>query len=228
MLKNGLIVLVLAATLAPWPSEARVVRFVVEQKRPLAEGTTFGSAGAYERLDGTAYFEVDPKDPLNAIIVNLDKAPRNARGMVEFSSPFVILKPVEMAKGNHKIYVPKPDQDGLDIAGVRPIEIRVPIGTHTGWNVRKEGFRAPSMCPLTGSFIPFAATKEQRVSAGDPRKSLEERYGAHDGYANAVKDATKALVAERFLLQEDATRFIKEAETGEDQAGQRVGVNRQE
>src|SRR6266705_2452610 len=104
MFKNILILLTLAASLAPRPSEARVVRFVVEQKRPLAEGTTFGGAGAYERLDGTAYFEVDPKDPLNAVIVNLDKAPRNARGMVEFSSPLVILKPVEMAKGNHKIF----------------------------------------------------------------------------------------------------------------------------
>src|SRR5882672_1150786 len=104
MFKKSLILLVLAASLAPWPSEARVVRFVVEQKRPLAEGTTFGTAGAYERLDGTAYFEMDPKDPLNAIIVNLDRAPRNARGMVEFSAPFVILKPVDLAKGNHKIF----------------------------------------------------------------------------------------------------------------------------
>jgi len=104
MFKKALILLALATSLAPWPSEARVVRFVVEQKRPLAEGTSFGSGGAYERLDGTAYFEVDPKDPLNAVIVNLDKAPRNARSMVEFSSPFVILKPVEMAKGNHKIF----------------------------------------------------------------------------------------------------------------------------
>src|SRR5438094_1265968 len=104
MPKNVAVLMAFVTLLAPWPSEARVVRFVVEQKRPLAEGTTFGSAGAYERLDGTAYFEVDPKDPLNAIIVNLDKAPRNARGMVEFSSPFVILKPVDLAKGNHKIF----------------------------------------------------------------------------------------------------------------------------
>ena len=112
----------------------------------------------------------------------------------------------------YTIYVPKPDQDGLDIAGIRPIEIRVPIGTHTGWNVRKEGFRAPNMCPLTGSFIPFAATKEQRIAAGDPRKSFEERYGSHDGYVKAVREQTKALVAERFLLEEDAARFVKEAE----------------
>jgi hypothetical protein len=104
MFKTFLILLTLGASLAPRFADARVVRFVVEQKRPLAEGTSFGSVGGYERLDGTAYFEVDPKDPLNAVIVNLDKAPRNARGMVEFSSPFVILKPVEMAKGNHKIF----------------------------------------------------------------------------------------------------------------------------
>src|SRR2546428_1496542 len=97
MFKKSLILLVLTVALAPWPADARVVRFVVEQKRPLAEGTTFGSAGGYERLDGTAYFEVDPKDPLNAIIVNLDKAPKNARGMVEFSAPFVILEPVDPA-----------------------------------------------------------------------------------------------------------------------------------
>jgi hypothetical protein len=115
----------------------------------------------------------------------------------------------------YTIYVPKPNEDGLDIAGVRSIEIRVPIGTHTGWNVRKEGFRAPNMCPLTGSFIPFATTKEQRVAAGDPRKSLEERYGGHEGYVRAVREQAKTLVTERLLLEEDAARFIKEAETGE-------------
>jgi hypothetical protein len=80
------------------------VRFIVEQTRPLAPGTQFGATGEYERLDGTAYFEVDPKDPLNAIIVNIDKAPRNARGMVEFSAPFSILKPRDIAKGNRKIF----------------------------------------------------------------------------------------------------------------------------
>ncbi len=112
----------------------------------------------------------------------------------------------------YTIYVPKPNEDGLDIAGSHPIETRVPLGTHTGWNVRKEGFRAPSMCPLTGSFIPFAATKEQRMASGDPRKSLEERYRSHDGYVSAVKEAAKKLVAERFLLQEDADRYVTDAE----------------
>jgi hypothetical protein len=104
MLKTSSMLLVLLVVLAPSWSEARVIRFVVEQRRPLADGMSLGKAGGYERLDGTAYFEVDPKDPLNAVIVNLDRAPKNARGMVEFSSPFVILKPVDLAKGNHKVF----------------------------------------------------------------------------------------------------------------------------
>ena len=94
------LVLGLCASLA----EARVVRFVVEQRRVFADGMAFGTVGPYERLDGTVYMEVDPADPLNALIVNLDKAPRNARGLVEFSSTFYILKPVDMRRGNGKIF----------------------------------------------------------------------------------------------------------------------------
>src|SRR5882757_8069246 len=84
--------------------EARVVRFVVEQTRSFAGGMNFGDVGPYQRLDGTAYMEVNPRDPLNAVIINLDKAPQNARGMVEFSAPFFILKPADMARGNHKLF----------------------------------------------------------------------------------------------------------------------------
>src|SRR4051794_36520796 len=64
--------------------EARVVRFVVEQKRVFADGKSFGDVGRYERLDGIAYLEVDPRNPLNAAIVNLDKAPQSPHGTVEF------------------------------------------------------------------------------------------------------------------------------------------------
>ena len=113
----------------------------------------------------------------------------------------------------YNVYVPKPNEDGLDVAGVRPLEVRVPIGTHTGWNIRKKESRGPNLCELAGSFIPFAVTKEQRTTAGDPRKSLQERYGSHDGYVNAVRNAATSLVVERFLLEEDATRFVTEAES---------------
>lgn len=112
----------------------------------------------------------------------------------------------------YNVYVPKPNEDGLDVGGVRPLEIRVPLGTHTGWNVRAKEHRGPNLCELSGSFIPFPATKDQRAASGDPRKSLEERYGSRDGYVRAVQEHAQKLVSERFLIQEDADRFIKEAQ----------------
>src|SRR5713226_4574793 len=101
------IVLVLFALvlpiIVPAPSDARVVRLVGEQTRLITDGKSYGEVGPYERLDGTVYIEVDPRDPLNAMIVNLDKAPKTPKGMVGFTTPFFILKPVDMARGNHKI-----------------------------------------------------------------------------------------------------------------------------
>ena len=93
----------LLGALAAPPADARVVRIEVERTTPYAGGKEFGDAGQFERLDGTVYLEVDPEDPLNAVIVNLDRAPRNERGMVEFSAPFFIIKPVDMARGNRKL-----------------------------------------------------------------------------------------------------------------------------
>lgn len=85
-------------------AEARVIRFVVEERVPFASGTDWGSAGACERLRGTVTMEVDPADPLDAVIVNLGKAPRNAHGKVEFSAPFFMLKPVDLRRGNGKLW----------------------------------------------------------------------------------------------------------------------------
>jgi Alpha/beta hydrolase domain len=113
---------------------------------------------------------------------------------------------------SYKVLVPKPDRDGLDLAGIRQMEIRAPLGTNMGWNVRAVGQRAPNLCGLTGSFIPFATTKAERLASGDPRRSLQERYKDHDGYVDAVKKAARELVKERLLIEEDAQRFISKAE----------------
>jgi hypothetical protein len=506
----------------PRHSEARVIRLAVEQTRRIADGKNFGTVGPYERIDGTVFMEVDPRDPLNAVIVNLDKAPKNAKGIVEFSAPFFILKPVDMSRGNHKLFygvnnrgndieitwrtflpasrrgpfstsqphlnnnpfdaddfgdglllrlgytyvdagwqgnvtpegnrlvptfpvalgangqpisglirvqyadadgysrplagsqmfrsyetvdtdprhstlrrrsaiggasepvapdqwafgqcptgkaslvatktdiclyegfrsdqtyeltypaknpivmglgytvtrdlasflrytvrcyagnrnplaasgdsvelrrsyasgisstgmymrdwlylgfnedekhrkvfdaeavfpaipevtfptvvnelslpnfgpqfqpsggrltefpptlgaryevlVPKPDKDGFDIVGIRPMEVAAPIGTITGWNVRAADHGAPDLCGLSGSFIPFATTKVDRVAQGDPRPSLEERYRDHDGFVRAVEAASRRLIKDRFLLQEDADQYIQAAKNSD-------------
>lgn len=112
----------------------------------------------------------------------------------------------------YTILVPRPDPDGMDIAGIRPMQIRVPVGTSTGWNVRALDHRPPNLCGLSGGFFPFAKTEAERRSKGDPRKSLEERYRNREGFIVAVTEAATALVKERFLLREDAEVFIHAAE----------------
>ena len=93
-----------AASFGASDADARLTQLVITERLPFAGGAQFGTVGAYERLKGIALMEVDPRDPLDAVITDLDKAPRNARGMVEFSSPFLIIKPVDMSRGNHKIF----------------------------------------------------------------------------------------------------------------------------
>jgi hypothetical protein len=104
-------------------------------------------------------------------------------------------------------FVPRPDSDGNDVAGIRPIQISVPLGTTEGWNVRDADQRGPDLCTLTGSYVPFVNSAAERLANGDPRLSLVERYGDHAGFVRAVKFAAIDLVARRFLLQEDANRL---------------------
>src|SRR5215470_3203144 len=73
---------------------------VTEREGPVFGGTEFGAVGLYERLHGTVFGELDPRHPLNAAIVNIDRAARNARGNVEYRSEFRILKPLDLDRGN--------------------------------------------------------------------------------------------------------------------------------
>jgi hypothetical protein len=66
-------------------------------------------------------------------------------------------------------------------------------------------------CEASGQWIGFRTTRNERLTAGDPRLSLEERYGTHQGYVNAVANAARALEARRFLLPADVQRYIDEA-----------------
>lgn len=108
--------------------------------------------------------------------------------------------------------VPKTDPDGNEIGGVPSLLHQAPLGTYLGWNVTPAGYLKGRGCGFSGGFIPFAATKAERIAAGDPRPSLEERYGTHDAYVAQVKAAARRAVADRFLLQDDADRLIREAE----------------
>ena len=111
-------------------------------------------------------------------------------------------------RGSYPVLVPKPDADGVDAIGIRTVDVAVPVGTNTGWNLRAAGARGKDLCGLSGSFFPFADTQAERMASGDPRRSLEERYGDHAGFVDAVRQATVDLIDRRLLLDEDAATII--------------------
>jgi len=113
------------------------------------------------------------------------------------------------------VYVPVVNADGNETAGVPSPLHQAPLGTYLGWNVTGGGFFKGQACGFQGGYWPFAATKAAREAAHDPRPSLEERYGSHEGYVCVVTRAVETAVADRFLLRRDADRLIAEATSSE-------------
>jgi len=111
--------------------------------------------------------------------------------------------------------VPRVDADGNEIAGIKSPLLMAPLGTYTGWNVISTGMFKGQLCHNNGTgvagFIPFAATRAERLASGDPRLSLEERYQTHGGYVNAVAIAANSLVKQGYLLRADADAMIEQA-----------------
>ena len=117
-----------------------------------------------------------------------------------------------MKESAYTALVPRTDADGNDLAGIRFPEIAVPLATYTGWGLRA-GPAADEGCDAWGQQIPFAQTAADRLAKGDPRLSIEERYGTHDGYVKAVEKVVRNLVRRGFLLEEDAEQYVHAAET---------------
>src|SRR5258708_4742672 len=99
MLKRLFLTTLCTAALA----HAGLVRLEIKERSDVLDGKTFGNMGAYERLIGKGYFAVNPKLAVNQAIADIDKAPRNRDGMVEFSADVYILRPKDPKKGNSTV-----------------------------------------------------------------------------------------------------------------------------
>ena len=105
--------------IAAAPADADVTKIQITSK----ESQTFGGyswpgVGQYEKIAGKAFGELDPTDPKNAVIVDLQLAPRNAGGKVEYSFDFYILKPIDLTKGNHKMLYEPPNRGGKTLSAL--------------------------------------------------------------------------------------------------------------
>jgi len=111
----------------------------------------------------------------------------------------------------YRMLVPAVDADGNERAGIRLPEVAVPRATYTGWNLRAPAFGAAGvLAPYYGSYFPFAATPAQR--AGDPRRSIAERYPSRESYVSQYKAAALALQADGLLLPRDVNELLRQAE----------------
>ncbi len=100
MIGKFLLAVALLSTLA----EARVVKLRVERREAVLNGKAFGLAGPYEKIVGKVDFALDPSSAPNSGIIDLSLAPRNTHGEVEFSADFYLLKPVDPARGNGRLF----------------------------------------------------------------------------------------------------------------------------
>ncbi len=132
----------------------------------------------------------------------LDFGPETARGIATELPPKV--------GGQFPSYVCAVDADGNEVAGIRPVELRAPLATVTGWNPRHPAQGAPGdLMQMMGSTLPFPRTRQARERAGDPRLAIAERYASREAYLAAVRAAAEALVAARHALAEDVEAMVE-------------------
>jgi hypothetical protein len=100
MLMRAIILPTLFLGLVASTLQAQVTRIEIVSREPVANGQPFGAAGAYELIRGRIHGEVDPRDAHNRTIQDIQLAPRNARGRVEYVATFSLMKPVDLSKSS--------------------------------------------------------------------------------------------------------------------------------
>ncbi|HEX9725134.1 MAG TPA: hypothetical protein VGC53_12720, partial [Vicinamibacteria bacterium] len=98
------VILAVLLVVAPALSRAELTRVEIATRVDVLNGRAFGNVGPYEKLRGTAHFAVDPANEHNRIIADIDLAPRNSEGKVEFSADLFILKPKDSSRGNGVVF----------------------------------------------------------------------------------------------------------------------------
>jgi hypothetical protein len=204
---------------------ARVDRVEVTTRSDYLEGRVFGLAGPYERLEGRVHYVLDPANPHDAAIVDLDKAPRNARGLVELVADFDLIHPKDPARGNGVLFVNVPNRGGrFFIREQSPDEYYLRQGytlAEVGWqfDIRPDPtllhLDAPVVRGLTGrvraDFVVAAKTFDQSVAHVIAGTIGGTGYAVADrGAADAALTQREAPLAPRTTISRKRWRFSDE------------------
>ena len=120
------------------------------------------------------------------------------------------LNPYRLGK-SYKVLFSAIDEIGNEIPGIQLPRVANPIGTYTGWNPRATGHAENDLAESFGSWAPLADTRASRLESGDPRLSLEERYGDHDEWVARVEHSANELVRKKYMLPRDRDTIIVQA-----------------
>lgn len=112
----------------------------------------------------------------------------------------------------YPVFVAKTDGDGNPVDGWLHPMIRAPLAAHTGWNPRGKGYAEGELYSIAGSMLRFA----EAPGSGDPRPSIQERYGDRAGWLRRLEQVCTGMAAAGWLLQEDADRLVAAARAGQD------------
>jgi hypothetical protein len=114
--------------------------------------------------------------------------------------------------GVYPALVPQVNADGNETSGIQLPELRFPLATYMGWNLRSPSIGSPTeQYPLIGSMIAFPRTRAEREKSGDPRLSIEERYKDEQEYLGKIESAARELAKQRFLLEADVPQVVARA-----------------
>ncbi len=104
--------------------------------------------------------------------------------------------------------VPQVDLDGNETSGIKMPEVKVPLASNTGWNLRNKSIGAPDeLYSMVGSWIPFPVNQTERENHKDPRQAIEQRYKNKRDYLEQITSAAQKLVENGFLLDRDIPKL---------------------
>lgn len=161
-------VTVAAAALLAWapPTQARVTQIIIDTKTsPAFGGQPFGDAGQYETLAGRAFGELDPNDPLNAIITDIQLAPKNANGNVEYMATFQLVKPIDMSRASGLMWHDVPNRGGR-ITISPDLRAAGDVGLSSGWQGDNRGGTAHDRPGREFVVVPIAKNPDGSAITG--------------------------------------------------------------
>jgi hypothetical protein len=156
------------AALLVWTptAQARVTTIVIDTTvSPAFGGASFGAAGQYETIAGRVFGELDPNDPHNTIINDIDLAPKNANGNVEYMATFFLVKPIDMSKSSGLMWQDVPNRGGR-ITISSDLRAFGDVGLSSGWQGDNSGATAHQ--PAPGNTNDYAVVPIAKNPDGSP------------------------------------------------------------